>query len=122
MKSHCLLDSGSKGMLISPKFMQAIGIKTFALETPIVLQLACRGSHSTINYRMNAKIKFGHTQHDKYFDVANVKYYDTILGTPFLRKHNTVLGFSSPGNICMGNEQVLTNKKTFDNKALKGEL
>ena len=69
---------------------------------------------------MNAKIKFSHTWHDKYFNVANVKYYDTILGTPFLRKHNIVLDFSSPGNIHMGNEQVLMNKKTFDDKVSKG--
>ena len=53
MKAHCLLDSGREGMLISPKFMQAMGIKTFDLETPIVLQLACRGSHSIVNQLWN---------------------------------------------------------------------
>ena len=61
VKTHCLLDSGSEGVLLSPEFMWAMGIKTFALETPIALQLACIGSNSTINYGTNAKIKFNHT-------------------------------------------------------------
>ena len=50
VKSHCLLDSGSEGVLLSPKFMGATGTKTFALEQPIALQLACIGSQSIINY------------------------------------------------------------------------
>jgi hypothetical protein len=44
MKAHCLLDSGSEGVLLSPEFMRATGMKTFALEQPIALQLACIGS------------------------------------------------------------------------------
>ena len=42
VKAHCLLDSGSEGVL-SPEVMQATGIKTFPLEHPIALQLACIG-------------------------------------------------------------------------------
>ena len=45
VKVHCLLDSGSEGVLLSPEFTQAMGIKMFALEKPIALQLACIGSH-----------------------------------------------------------------------------
>ena len=44
IKAHCLTDSGSEGVLLSPEFMRAMGIKTFALEKPIALQLACIGS------------------------------------------------------------------------------
>ena len=51
------------------------------------------------------------TLYDKYFDMANIKYYDVILGTPFQRKHNIVLDFSSPGNIFMGNELIPTIKQ-----------
>jgi hypothetical protein len=51
VKGHCLLDSGSEGVLLSPEFTQATGMKMFALEQPIALQLACIGSRSTINYR-----------------------------------------------------------------------
>src|SRR6266481_5393332 len=49
-KAHCLLDSGCEGVMISPNYTQAMGIKTFKLECPIGLQLACMGSKSTINY------------------------------------------------------------------------
>ena len=44
VKAHCLLDSGSEGVLLSLEFMRATGIMTFALEKPIALQLACIGS------------------------------------------------------------------------------
>ena len=44
VKAHCLLDSGSEGVLLSPEFTRATGIKTFALEKPIALQLACISS------------------------------------------------------------------------------
>ena len=60
VKAHCLLDSRSEGVLLSPEFMQAMGIKTFALEQPIALQLACIGSQSMINYGTHATIKIGH--------------------------------------------------------------
>ena len=43
VKAHCLLDSGSKRVL-PLEFMRAMGIKMFALEQPIALQLACTGS------------------------------------------------------------------------------
>ena len=41
VKVHCLLDSGSEGVLLTPEFMRATGIKMFSLEKPIALQLAC---------------------------------------------------------------------------------
>ena len=44
VRAHCLLDSGNEGVLLSPEFTQATGTKTFALEQPIALQLACIGS------------------------------------------------------------------------------
>ena len=51
VKAHYLLDSRSDGVLLSLGFTQATGIKMFALEQPIALQLACIGSQSMINYR-----------------------------------------------------------------------
>jgi hypothetical protein len=69
-------------------------MKTFALEQPIGLQLACIGSRSTINYGTNTTIKFGRNRYNEYFDVANIKYYDAILGMPFLRKLGITLDFS----------------------------
>jgi hypothetical protein len=44
VKAHCLLDSGSEGVLLSPEFTRVTGMKTFALEQPIALQLACISS------------------------------------------------------------------------------
>ncbi|KAF8512345.1 hypothetical protein JB92DRAFT_2723552, partial [Gautieria morchelliformis] len=122
VKAHCLLDSGSEGVLLSPEFTRATGMKTFTLEQPIALQLACIGSHSTINYGTNTTIKFGCgynkwnskkkkkkiffgcETYNQYFDVVNVEYYDAILGTPFLRRFAITLDFSSPGTIRRGDE------------------
>jgi hypothetical protein len=89
-------------VLLSPEFMWATGMKTFALKQPIELQLACIGSQSMINYGTNMSIKFGRNLYDKYFDVTNVEYYDAILGTPFLRKLGITLDFSSPGAVGIG--------------------
>jgi hypothetical protein len=88
----------------------------FALEQPIALQFACIGSRSTINNGTNTTIKFGRKLYNEYFDVANVEYYDTILGTLFLRKLGITLDFSSPGTVQVGIESVPIGKKTADNK------
>jgi hypothetical protein len=117
VKAHCLLDSGSEGVLLSPKFTRVTGMKTFALEQPIALQLACVGSRSTINYGTNTTIKFGCKLYDEYFDVANVKYYNVILGTPFLRKLGITLDFTSPGVVRIGNETVPIGKTSVDNES-----
>ena len=87
-----------------------MGRKIFALEQPIALQLACISIRSMINYGTHATIKIGHKIVKEYFDIANVEHYDTILGTPFLRKMWIVLDFRSPGIIQIGNEVILTGK------------
>ena len=107
MKAHCLLDSGSEGVLLSLEFTQAMGIKMFALEKPIALQLACISSRLMINYGTHVTIKIGRKVVEEYFDIANVEHYDAILGTPFLRKMGIVLDFRSPGMAQIGNEVTL---------------
>jgi hypothetical protein len=67
-----------------------------------------------INYGTHATIKIGRKVIEEYFDVANIEHYDTILGTPFLRKMGIILDFRSPGMIWMGNEVVPTGKVSFD--------
>ena len=86
VKAHCLLDSGSEGVLLSPELTWAMGIKTFALEQPIALQLPCISSQSMINYGTQVTIKMGCRVVKEYIDIANVEHYNAILGTPFLRK------------------------------------
>ena len=86
VKAHCLLDSRSEGVLLSLEFTRATGIKTFALEKPIALQLACIGSRSMINYGTHVTIKLGRKVVAEYFDITNIEHYNTIIGTPFLRK------------------------------------
>jgi hypothetical protein len=97
--------------MISPEFTRATGMKTFTLEQPIALQLACVGSRSTINYGTHAIIKFGDCNIEEYFDIMNVEYYDIILGTPFLRRMGVSLDFNGPGQIMMGTMVVPTNQE-----------
>ncbi|KIJ35359.1 hypothetical protein M422DRAFT_262320 [Sphaerobolus stellatus SS14] len=50
--------------MISSEFVRANQLPKFALEKPVILELACVGSKSTVQYGLTAKI---------------------LLGTPFLR-------------------------------------
>jgi gag-polyprotein putative aspartyl protease len=108
-RAHCLLDSGCEGVMISPDFARATGIKTFKLESPVGLQLACVGSKSTISYGARSSIVFGNKHVEEYFDVANIDYYDVILGTPFLRRLGITLDFTGQGAIRIGTYSVPMN-------------
>ena len=87
------------------------------------------GSRSMINYGTHATIKIGCKVVEEYFDIVNVEHYDTILGTPFLRKMGIVLDFRSPGMARVGNKVITTGKVFFDelkdtdnNIATKGNI
>ena len=95
--------------MISPDYVRAMGIPTFKLEFPVGLQLACVGSKSTINYGARSSIVFGNRHVEEYFDVANIDYYDVILGTPFLRRLVITLDFTGQGAIRMGTYVVPMN-------------
>ena len=86
-----------------------MGMKPMKLEQPIGLQLACVGSKSTINYGTEANIVFGNTRVEEYLNVANIDYYDIILGTLFLRRLGVTLDFAGPGTIQMGASVVPKN-------------
>ena len=85
--------------MVPPNFACAMGMKLTKLEQPIGLQLVCVGSKSTINYGTEATIMFGNTCIKEYLDVANIDYYDVILGMPFLRGLGVALDFADPGTI-----------------------
>ena len=55
-----------------------------------------------INYGTHTTIKFGYQDIKEYFDIANIEYYDAILGTPLLRKIGIILDFSGPGQLKLG--------------------
>ena len=67
-----------------------------------------------INYGTHATIKIGCKVVKEYFNIANVEYYNAILGTPFLRKMGIILDFRSPGIIQMSNNVIPTGKVSFD--------
>ena len=88
--------------MISPDYVQATGIPTFKLESPVGLQLACVGSKSTISYGARSSIVFGNKHIEEYFDVVNIDYYNVILGMPFLRQLGITLDFTGQGAIRIG--------------------
>ena len=51
------------------------------------------GSKSIINYGANTTIKYNEKELKEYFNIVNIDYYDAILGTPFLEKHEVVIHF-----------------------------
>ena len=82
-----------------------------------------------INYGTHVTIKLCHKVVEEYFNIANVEHYDSILGTPFLRKMGIVLDFRSPGMAQIGNEVIPTRKVSFNeskdtdnNIATKGNI
>ncbi|KIJ28845.1 hypothetical protein M422DRAFT_189230 [Sphaerobolus stellatus SS14] len=92
-KACCLLDSGCEGIMISSDFVKANKLPKFELEKPVILQLACMGSKSTVQYELTAKILLSKEKYDEYFDITNVDYYDIILGTLFLHRFEILLDF-----------------------------
>ena len=88
--------------MISPDYVQATGIPTFKLKSPVRLQLACVGSKSTISYGARSSIVFGNKHIEEYFNVVNINYYDVILGTPFLQRLGITLDFTGQGARRMG--------------------
>ena len=95
--------------MISPNFICAMGIVPIKLEQLIGLQLACVGSKFTINCGAKGTIMFRTACVKEYLDIANIDYYNGILGTPFLRRLNIILDFTSPGAIHMGTTVVPRN-------------
>ena len=102
-KAHCLIDSGSEGIMLSPNFIRVAKIEPFPLDKPIGIQLAVTGSKSVINYGANMTIKYKGRELKEYFNTINIDYYDAILGTPFLRKHEVIIDFM---NNCRTQEPV----------------
>jgi hypothetical protein len=60
----------------------------------VTLQLACVGSCSQINHRVNSTINLGTRHLPLQADIVNIDCYNVILGVAFMRAHNVVLDFA----------------------------
>ena len=120
--------------MISPNSIRVAKIEPFLLDKPIFIQLAVTGSKSVINYGANATIKCKGKELKEYFNIINIDYYDSILGTPFLRKHEVIINFvnnclrikdkiihNQANEYKMGEGNPQKNKKIVSMKALKQE-
>ena len=79
--------------MVSPNFIRAAKIEPFPLDKPIGICYCQLDSKSVINYGANATIKYEGRESKEYFNIINIDYYDAILGTPFLRKHEVIIDF-----------------------------
>jgi hypothetical protein len=88
-----LLDSGCTSDLVAPEFAAVANLKVYELEEPVPLQLGTVGNRSKINFGLEAKVEVGSLCCKHYFDIVNIDWYDLILGTLFMQKHDIVLDF-----------------------------
>ena len=79
-------------------------------------------------------MKYNEKESKEYFDIVNIDYYDAILGTEFLIKHEVVIDFmnnclkikdkvvcNQANEYKVGEGNPQKNKKTISLKALKQE-
>ena len=92
-KAKALFDPGTMGdNLISGKFLSTFQIPTTDLDTPISLEMAVKGSRSTINYKSQPVIQVGDaTGNITEALVCFLDNYDKFLGMPYLTTHNAII-------------------------------
>ncbi|KIM56122.1 hypothetical protein SCLCIDRAFT_29834 [Scleroderma citrinum Foug A] len=86
-KALMMVDTGSMTNFVSPAFTTVAKLAAFTLESQLALQLGCVGSQLKITHGTHAPMCIGNITHNMYFDVANINWYDCILGLPFLRNN-----------------------------------
>ncbi|QRV84578.1 Transposon Ty3-I Gag-Pol polyprotein [Ceratobasidium sp. AG-Ba] len=89
-----LLDSGSLGNFISTTIVDQLRLKPEILAKPIGLNMAVSGSKSQIKHSVEVNIKYQDIDGTYRLDIANLDWYDLILGTPFLHTHSIALAFN----------------------------
>ncbi|QRV84425.1 hypothetical protein RhiJN_12441 [Ceratobasidium sp. AG-Ba] len=70
---YVLFDSGSCTDMISPTFVRVANITPMALDKPIGLQLALKGSRGKCNFGVNTEVEIGPVKGTHYFDVVNIE-------------------------------------------------
>ena len=97
--------------------------------------MLCIYTNSKIyNSLQNATIKYEGRESKEYFYIINIDYYDAILGTPFLRKHEVIIDFvnnclrlkdkiicNQANEYKVGEGNPQKNTKSVSMKALKQE-
>ncbi|KIJ55081.1 hypothetical protein M422DRAFT_121284, partial [Sphaerobolus stellatus SS14] len=84
------------------------GIRLHKLPEPIGIQQAFQGSRAKLYYTATTDITVGKQRYKETFDIANVDYYNVMLGTPFLRQVKANIDFNGLGSI-------IINEETIDN-------
>ncbi|QRV99475.1 Transposon Tf2-1 polyprotein [Ceratobasidium sp. AG-Ba] len=92
--AYVLFDLGSCTDMISPTFVRVANITPMALDKPIGLQLALKGSRGKCNFGVNTEVEIGPVKGTHYFDVVNIEKYDIIIGTPFMQRFGAAVDFS----------------------------
>ncbi|KIJ33785.1 hypothetical protein M422DRAFT_264247 [Sphaerobolus stellatus SS14] len=105
-KARCLFDSGCEGIIMSSEFARATGICMHKLPEPIGIQQAFQGSRAKLYYTATTDITVGQRTYQEMFDIANIDYYDIMLGTPFLRRVKANIDFNGLGSIVINGETI----------------
>ncbi|KIJ40681.1 hypothetical protein M422DRAFT_133118, partial [Sphaerobolus stellatus SS14] len=108
-KARCLFDSGCEGIIMSSEFAQATGIRMHKLPEPIRIQHAFRGSRAKLYYTATMDILVGQRMYTEMFNIANINYYDVMLGALFLRRVKATIDFNGLGSIVINGEMIDNN-------------
>ncbi|KIJ34792.1 hypothetical protein M422DRAFT_262971 [Sphaerobolus stellatus SS14] len=85
-KSRCLFDSACEGIIMSSEFVHSSRVKLY--------------------YTVTTDITVGQQMYTEMFDIANIDYYDVMLGTPFLRRVKANIDFNGLGSIVINGEMI----------------
>ena len=90
-----LVDMGCNTNSFRPMTARIVKADRIDLKKQVQLQLGMQGSKMKINHGMRVNVKVGPINKSVYFDIINIDQYDTILGMPFLTKHQAIIDLGS---------------------------
>ncbi|KIJ22430.1 hypothetical protein M422DRAFT_277141 [Sphaerobolus stellatus SS14] len=91
---------------MSSEFVRATGIRMHKLPEAIGIQQAFQGSKAKLYYTATTDITVGQQMYTETFDIANIDYYDVMLGNPFLRRVKANIDFNGLGSIVINGEMI----------------
>lgn len=97
---RALLGTGSRTDFISSPVVDLLKLKRIALAKPQSVKLAVTGSHTTVNFGVDAELEYQTIKETRHFDVMNIEGYDVILETPFLSQHRVIFRFNPVKVVC----------------------